>query len=110
MDGDYSAILNLKRLVGSQVKKYLDVAVDRCSTVTNLREAIYQAHARAETKPHYYQVALNFLERYFYLLMFTQYVLEENKKEENYKFTLTFTSWFNARNEIKNLLANLSLT
>jgi len=108
--GDYSAILSLKRLIGAQAKTLLDYAIDLCATVLNLREAIYQAHLRSETKPHYYELALHFLERYFYLLLFTQYVLDESHKNVNERFQQNFEYWLSVRPEISNLLANLSLS
>src|SRR5690606_37151993 len=116
--------------------KRVDHAIDLCSAIINLRESIDSYHVKSETKPHYFLIALNFVERYLYLLLFSQYILEaldilqerlKKQEEEQQKqetgengtgiqssvlfdtiFDKSFEEWFKARAEIQNLLANLS--
>jgi hypothetical protein len=59
-------ILDLVRVVprGSEIKRQVDEAIDRCSVIINLREIIYVMHKQSETKPQYLKRALDFLERY----------------------------------------------
>uniref|UniRef100_A0A6B2KYI3 Tyrosine specific protein phosphatases domain-containing protein n=1 Tax=Arcella intermedia TaxID=1963864 RepID=A0A6B2KYI3_9EUKA len=110
LSGDYSVVLSLKRLLGPSAKGYLDEIIDRCSTVTNLREIVYQTHVRSETAPHLFPVAVNFLERYCYLLLFSQYVMDQYKVEEQQRFCITFDEWFKSRPELRTILSSLAET
>lgn len=64
-------------------------------------------HVMSETKPHYAQRALNFLERYFYLLAFCTFIEEERAKSE--PFTITFKQWMKERPELRTMLSHIEL-
>jgi len=110
LKGEYTVIRDLVRVIsGASAKSRLDRAIDLCAIVTNLRESIYEAHLRCETKPHYSIVAVNFLERYCYLLAFTGYVEEEVKKENCLQFDQTFENWIKSRPEVVFIFENISI-
>ncbi|KAH8826577.1 inositol hexakisphosphate-domain-containing protein [Flagelloscypha sp. PMI_526] len=78
----YQVINNLLRVIprGRAVKKYVDDAIDQCSSVLNLREVIEQARASADEKVDeqgkktFAQRGLQNLRRYFELMVFQAYL------------------------------------
>ncbi|KAI9192964.1 inositol hexakisphosphate-domain-containing protein [Polychytrium aggregatum] len=84
--GEYRVILQLIQVLqyGKLAKKVTDQAIDTCEHLQNLRIAIFDYKLRVEaievgTKKHssLMSVALNYLIRYFYLIVFADYLLEE---------------------------------
>ena len=111
LNGEYKLIINLLRVLrdGQTSKRLADFAIDKCSHVQNLREAIYQTKIRYEkAEVHEKSEALvrsaNYLIRYFYLIVFTDFLIE--------KFTVTkddqkFSDWLLGRPEISTLLQDV---
>ncbi|KAI8809960.1 inositol hexakisphosphate-domain-containing protein [Cladochytrium replicatum] len=85
-NGEYKVILQLIAVLqyGKVAKRLTDRAIDFCDHMQNLRVAIYDFKLRVEalqpgTKKHteMLDTALNYLVRYFYLITFAAYLLEE---------------------------------
>jgi len=109
-NGEYSAILDLVRAMsGGAAKESLDQAIDKCAKVVNLRIAIYHLYVRSVGEPQSTQKALNFLERYFNLLMYSQFIKDEIALESTGTLSQRFVAWTKARPELTHLLNNLSL-
>ncbi|ORX58097.1 hypothetical protein DM01DRAFT_319996 [Hesseltinella vesiculosa] len=87
LNGEYKIILHLVRLLtfGQLAKRLTDKAINLCDHMQNLRKAIYDYRLRLESmedrrskKYHTVEeVGLNYLVRYFYLIVFANYLLEE---------------------------------
>ena len=93
MAGNYKLILNLIGLLphGRSAKVRVDACIDKCSHIQNLRECILDYSKKEPER------GLNYLIRYFYLIAFAEYLIEERQE--------TFTNWLNDRREITNLVA-----
>ncbi|KAI8393383.1 inositol hexakisphosphate-domain-containing protein [Radiomyces spectabilis] len=141
-NGEYRIILQLISVLtyGKLAKQLTDQAINMCDHMQNLRKAIYDYKLRAESQDHgskkwraTREVALNYLVRYFYLIVFGNYLLEEighaessaedivsleshteNDDDESIvgeearKMT-TFKEWLKGRREITNLIKLQSL-
>ncbi|KAJ1570068.1 hypothetical protein HK096_003163 [Nowakowskiella sp. JEL0078] len=90
-NGDYKMILQLIAVLqyGKLAKRLTDSALDACEHLQNLRVAIFDYKLRVEALPIgskkynvLLEVALNYLIRYFYLITFAAYLLEEMTNEE----------------------------
>jgi len=101
LQGEYKVVLNLLRVLpfGPLSKLLVDQAVDKFSHVQNLREAIYDMKIRYEAldaksaqKQESYTRAKNYLMRYFYLIVFAAFLLEQSD--------LSFCDWLLERSEI----------
>lgn len=139
-NGEYRVILQLVSVLtyGKLAKRLTDQAINMCDHMQNLRKAIYDYKLRIEAMTDQgskkwkatRQVALNYLVRYFYLVVFANYLLEEmgttleNDDEENdldeaskgqeqetstafkeaRKLT-TFKEWLKGRREIVNIIS-----
>ncbi|KAI9328029.1 inositol hexakisphosphate-domain-containing protein [Zopfochytrium polystomum] len=105
--GNYQHILQLVSVLqnGSDNKKILDEAINRCDSMTNLREVILLHRVKFSDTGAASELekAMGCLERYFFLLAFTSYVSENI--EDN--FAVTFRSWLNGREEITRMLEYL---
>ncbi|KAI8371352.1 inositol hexakisphosphate-domain-containing protein [Radiomyces spectabilis] len=85
--GDYRVVLQLVSVLtyGKLAKRLTDQAIDMCDHMQNLRKAIYEYKLRLEAIPDQNskqwgamrKVALSYLVRYFYLIVFANYLLEE---------------------------------
>ena len=110
--GDYKLIQQLCQLIenGQRAKQLADFCIDSCAHLQNLREAIYDHKVRLTssntlTSEQVHDIetrGLHYLLRYFYLIVFAEYLLEELKKETG-KFDKTFLNWLAERREITNL-------
>ncbi|GLD91766.1 hypothetical protein PINS_up000299 [Pythium insidiosum] len=98
---------------GHEAKVLVDYAVDKCEHLQNLRDCIAQCRDLAvdrdlPTNKHdaYMLRAVNYLERYFYLICFAAYLLEERASLFQHKL---FVTWMNERygSELYELLDNL---
>ncbi|KAI7872941.1 inositol hexakisphosphate-domain-containing protein [Spinellus fusiger] len=128
LDGEYKVILQLVSVLtfGKLAKRLTDQAINMCDHMQNLRRAIYDYKLRLEAiedrKSKKWsatnEVAVNYLVRYFYLVVFANYLLEEmdicdeeteSDKEDTTsdktprKMT-TFKTWINGRREISNII------
>ncbi|RCH91776.1 hypothetical protein CU097_012255, partial [Rhizopus azygosporus] len=123
-NGEYRIILQLVSVLsyGKLAKRLTDQAINMCDHMQNLRKAIYDYKLRLETMTDHgskkwksvHEVAMNYLVRYFYLIVFTNYLLEEmgsikgeeddNSFKEAKKLT-TFKEWLKNRREIVNIIS-----
>jgi protein-tyrosine phosphatase len=108
----------IKKLVdtlenGVASKQLVDHAVDQCEHMQNLRECIAECRDQAmdaslpSAKRDFFMLrAVNYLERYFYLICFASYLLEE--REHLFRRT-RFVAWMNTRygSALYELLDNL---
>jgi protein-tyrosine phosphatase len=85
---------------GQESKVLVDFAIDQCQHLQNLRDCIAQCRDLATSrdlpanKHDYYMLrAVNYLERYFYLICFGAYVLEAKQ----HRFKTLFVTWMNER-------------
>lgn len=86
-NGEYRVILQLVSVLsyGKLAKRLTDQAINMCDHMQNLRKAIYDYKLRIEAMTDQgsnkwraaREVALNYLVRYFYLVVFANYLLEE---------------------------------
>ncbi|KAI9496168.1 inositol hexakisphosphate-domain-containing protein [Zychaea mexicana] len=86
-NGEYKIVLQLVSVLtyGKLAKRLTDQAINICDHMQNLRKAVYDYKLRLEaiedrTSKKYKEtreVALNYLVRYFYLIVFANYLLEE---------------------------------
>lgn len=113
--GEYKVVIRLIRVIykGRVCKILTDRAVDQCSHIQNLREAIYDTKMKHDMlertspeRPGAFHRAFNYLARYFYLVAFTGYLLETllAKKENPDTHPPTFVEWIRVRPELSNLL------
>ncbi|KAG2207019.1 hypothetical protein INT47_008488 [Mucor saturninus] len=126
--GEFKIILQLVSMLtfGKLAKRLTDKAIDMCDHMQNLRKAIYDYKLRLDAMEDQgskqYRAtklaALNYLIRYFYLIVFANYLLEElvtvppeRIHRENsivqdgtMDKVPTFKSWVNSRREITNIL------
>lgn len=126
LEGNYSLILRLLRVLdfGKLAKKIADICIDYCDHLQNLRSAIYDYKVKVEatvdrTSPYFgelYRTGINYLIRYFYLIVFTNYLLELarsyesdnlNPLEFTSKIPLKFSAWLKDRREITSLVSML---
>ncbi|KAI9144841.1 inositol hexakisphosphate-domain-containing protein [Paraphysoderma sedebokerense] len=94
--GEYKIILQLLSVLshGKLSKRITDFSIDSCSHMQNLMSAIYDYKLRVESSEigskkywMYRETGLNYLIRYFYLIVFTDYLIEmvvsiEKEKEK----------------------------
>jgi len=109
-NGDFKAVHSLRRLQAdaSRGKEMLDMVIDHVDGIQNLRQCITKIYLRAEQqlkknkKVHYFQVARQYLKRYLSLIVFSTYLLKNNKSQ-------TYTSWLEDRQDVVGLLNNCRL-
>ncbi|KAI8060490.1 inositol hexakisphosphate-domain-containing protein [Gongronella butleri] len=94
-NGEYRMILQLVSVLsyGKSAKRLTDRAINMCDHMQNLRKAIYDLKLRldaAEPGSTKWQIALhgatNYLARYFYLIVFANYLLEralDHQQQQN---------------------------
>jgi len=109
-NGDFKAVQSLRRLQAdaSRGKEVLDRVIDYVDEIQNLRQCITKVYLRAEQqlkknkKVRYFQVARQYLKRYLSLIVFSTYLLKDNKSQ-------TFTNWLEDRQDVVALLNNCRL-
>lgn len=132
LNGEFKIILQVISVLtyGKLAKRLTDKAINMCDHMQNLRNAIFDYKLRMgaieDPKSKQYkaieQVALNYLIRYFYLIVFANYLLEEldlKKQQETERVNpqeedaicddgackaITFKQWLESRREITNIL------
>lgn len=121
LSGEYKIILHLVTTLehGKESKRYADYAVDLCSHIQNLREAIFNFKLRIESaneksmdtnahKAHedLVEMGINYLVRYFYLIVFAEFVMQRaSKKGQSPAEDGEFSAWLHERREILNLVS-----
>lgn len=131
-NGEYKIILQLVSALtyGKLAKRLTDHAINECDHMQNLRKAIYDYKLRLdalEIGSQKYratrEVGLNYLVRYFYLIVFANYLLEEMVSQDDNssadgdqdtneetilddeaKKIVTFSQWLKGRREITNII------
>ncbi|GMF50019.1 unnamed protein product [Phytophthora fragariaefolia] len=85
--GNFAVIREVQERLknGREAKRWVDTAIDECATICNIRSVINEYHdmSNAEAKPakrsYYLHHAMSFLEKYFYLIVFGDYMIENHK-------------------------------
>ncbi|XP_036371428.1 paladin [Megalops cyprinoides] len=103
---------------GQQVMEEVDSAIDLCSEMHDIKEAIYENKKKLEgigedyqiqgssTKEYFLQRTLQSLERYFYLIAFNAYLHDQY----HLAFASNFRQWMCAHPWIYRLLACMNLS
>lgn len=118
LHGEYRVINALVRVLaaGPATKAAVDLAIDRCSEVGNIRHDIFrcrQSVATAQTLKYdgfqddvatAQRIGSHYLERYFHLICYRAY-LGDGASQEG----LSYSAWFEARPELEHLLSNIEL-
>ncbi|KAI8078822.1 inositol hexakisphosphate-domain-containing protein [Halteromyces radiatus] len=133
LNGEYKIILQVVSVLtyGKLAKRLTDEAINMCDHMQNLRRAIYDYRLRLDSlmdnsKKYTMtrEVGLNYLVRYFYLIVFADYLLEEMLSpscawhlhhstrqqeqeivtEDQAQHLTTFKSWLAGRREITNII------
>jgi hypothetical protein len=114
--GEYKLILRLLSVLdhGKESKRYADFAIDMCSAIQNLREAIFNFKVRCEAAnaqdkqlEETRTMGLNYLVRYFYLIVFADFLMQRTKAGASADANdAEFSLWLMERREISNLLNN----
>lgn len=113
--GSYTVIRSLLRALenGRAAKYSLDLVLDACAAMQNLREAIasYRTRLFYESneirKQSLLQVCLEYLERYYVLVEFAAYLDDPGFDPGRPSRHLTFAAWREARPELKGILQRL---
>lgn len=116
LKGEYKLINKLCQLLefGRLAKEITDECIDSCAHLQNLREAIFdyktRLHAANATLLNVREIesrGFNYLLRYFYLIVFAEYLIEESKICSSpgpcHHFSQSFLQWISDRREITNL-------
>lgn len=106
--GEYKLIHRLCQVLdhGVRAKQLADACIDELAHLQNLREAIYDYKRKVEADPtgpqaHELEMrGLHYLLRYFYLIVFAEYLIEEMPAGTLSK---SFLQWISERREITNL-------
>eukprot|EP00834_Sanchytrium_tribonematis_P007654 NODE_726_length_4415_cov_0.494556.p1 type:complete len:1175 gc:universal NODE_726_length_4415_cov_0.494556:3709-185(-) len=105
--GEYRIILQLMSVLsqGKVAKSIVDTAIDANQHLQNLREAIYtfkcklrQMDPQTKQYSQLHQVTINYLIRYFFLIVFCDYSLDKSKQ--------SFVDWLKDRREVTNIIRN----
>jgi hypothetical protein len=113
LNGEFRIILQLIAVLqfGKQAKALTDRAIDACAHVQNLRTVIYDYKLRVEAceagrkQEALMGVAVNYLVRYFYLIVFADYLCENRGGGKGVDFV--FSEWLSERREILNIVRDV---
>lgn len=115
--GEYAAIVQLKRILaeGRTAKYQVDLVLEACSKMQNLRTAI-ETFAIAVTSPdtteagraRAHHAGVHYLKRYFNLIVFAVYLQEEYDRMSK-RMRRTFISWVASHPEVTALLNTCAL-
>jgi hypothetical protein len=115
--GEYEAIVQLKRILaeGRTAKYQVDLVLEACSKMQNLRTAI-ETFAIAVTSPdttesgraRAHHAGVHYLKRYFNLIVFAVYLQEEYDRMSK-RMRRTFIEWVASHPEITALLDTCAL-
>lgn len=124
--GEWKVVLQLIAVLqyGKLAKRLTDKAIDICDQMQNLRVAITDYKIRIDAleigSKRYnmlYSIGCNYLVRYFYLIAFADYLLEEMADSSRKGLSgpccsekrQLFSDWLKDRREILNIIRNQSL-
>lgn len=124
--GEWKVVLQLIAVLqyGKLAKRLTDRAIDICDQMQNLRVAITDYKLRIDAlevgSKRYrmlYELGCNYLVRYFYLIAFADYLLEEMAHSSRNGLSgpscsekrQLFSDWLKDRREILNIIRNQSL-
>ncbi|XP_069124091.1 paladin-like isoform X1 [Argopecten irradians] len=116
--GDYRAVQRLVKLLpnGQTTRHQVDMAIEACSELYNLRSEIEKSkHDLMAIKTDYvldnksaketlYKQCCDYLERYVFLIVFNAYLTEQYPQW----FTLDFTQWMQQQPDLTRLMGTLS--
>jgi hypothetical protein len=114
--GQYNLVLQLIAVLqfGKLAKYLTDKVIDGCEHMQNLRVAIYDFRIRlAAMQPDSrkyqttFQIGCNYLVRYFYLITFTDYLIEVWSSYGHATHDINpimFSEWLHSRKEIQNII------
>jgi hypothetical protein len=115
MEGNYKVINKLCRILtnANENKDQVDEIIDNASQMQNLRTSIYEfklkglnMDASEETRRVQTERCSGYLERYFLLIVFNEYVMEQSeRKDERW---MLFEEWLAEREEITGLLVKFN--
>ncbi len=113
--GGYTVIRSLLRALenGRAAKSSLDLVLDACAAMQNLREAIASYRSRLFYEANeirrqsLLQVCLEYLERYYVLVEFAAYLDDPGFDPCRPSCHITFAAWREARPELKGILQRL---
>ena len=110
--GNYDVIKQLCATCpeAAQAKKKIDIIIDKCGNpprgvgIQNLRTCIAETKWKFDVSPEERQAAfkvmiISFIERYFYLICFTMYTLEQGPEG----FGKAFTAWMEEKKELRQM-------
>ena len=111
MRGEYRMVQSLVRVLpdGVQIKQEVDCVIDHADHMQNLRLAIYDLKERARASlPSRRAVSerrcVNYLVRYFFLIVFDAYLRDEASKG----FATSFADWYKEHPAIQNIINQYS--
>ncbi|KAL5018749.1 hypothetical protein ScPMuIL_004471 [Solemya velum] len=116
--GEYAAIQQLVKLIpnGLETKYQVDEAIDMCSQLCNLRQAILEAKELLEgittdyiientsAKAVLYDRCVKYLHRYYFLICFNSYLHQQFCQ----RFSISFSVWMQSHPELIRLQSNLN--
>eukprot|EP00899_Mesostigma_viride_P028287 jgi/Mesvir1/8643/Mv02588-RA.1 len=110
--GEYTVIRSLLRVLegAAESRRIVDITIDRCAAMQNIREAIlqYRNGVQTQTEERKRESMLRFfveyLERYYYLIAFSSYLWSEKKGELP---EVPFEQWMASRPEMYSILRRL---
>lgn len=114
-NGSFTVIRSLLRALenGRAAKNSLDLVLDACAAMQNLREAIATYRTRLFLEPNemrrqsILQVCLEYLERYYVLVEFAAYLDDPEFSPDNPANNVSFAEWRDKRPELKGILQRL---
>ncbi|KAG8349170.1 putative Inositol hexakisphosphate [Trypanosoma vivax] len=115
--GDYSCILQLKRVLpgGRCAKHHVDVVIEACSRMQNLRTAteffalqLTSPDVSEEQRGRAHHQGVHYLRRYFNLISFAAY-LDEEYEPMRKQMRCTFEQWLRQRPELTKLCHSAAL-
>lgn len=92
-----------------------DACIDLCNVMQNLRDAIKALKTQAESapdplkRPALEDRAINYLKRYYYLILFSAYLHEHSPAPGYIVFTNTFQQWLHSRGELLSIVEKANL-
>eukprot|EP01080_Neovahlkampfia_damariscottae_P005741 gene5741-9563_t len=111
LNGNFKLINKLLRVLenANENKKEVDTVIDNSSQMQNLRTTILEFKLKGEKNHKELKRSVFYLERYFLLIVFNEYLMEQMKKtDDKFEWEL-FSDWLNNREEISNLLLSFDL-
>ena len=113
LNGNFKMINKLLRVLenANENKREVDNVIDYSSQMQNLRTSILEFKLKGEKNEKELERSGFYLERYFLLIVFNEFLMEQMKKQkEDEKFNWeTFSDWLSKREEISNLMLNFDL-